>query len=161
MITGRKDCTTGAHRCTPKSRREALYCQGSHSQMTRTEIAEAMGVNVSTLGSWLDPEAHDRIPDERLEHLLHLTDDNAAYVRYFSGLQDMVVYDPKKDVSTTRMVREFAELLEAIDARVDGTSADEADRVEREGRELIGAVRKAIDDARRAAAGGGKLTVIK
>ncbi len=151
MTSSRKDCLTGDVKCQPKSNREALYCQINHSQMSRAEIAEVMDVNPATLSKWGDPAQHDRIPDERLAHLLQLTDDNPAFVTFYARVQGFVVYDPKSaGADVTRMVTEFGELLKAIDARGDGTTADEADRIEREGNELIVAVRRAIEDARAA-----------
>ncbi len=158
MISGRKDCTSSVAKCQPKgNRREGLYCQINHSRLTRTDIAEAMAINPSTLSSWGDPHENDRIPEERLTHLLQLTDDNPAYVSCIAGSQGFIVYDPKTaPANVTRMVTEFAELLQELDAAgVDGvTTADEADRIERQGNELIGAVRKNIDQKRKAAALG-------
>jgi DNA-binding transcriptional ArsR family regulator len=162
MNATREQCRSGESVCQPKSKREALYCLGTHSEMTRTEIAEAMGVSPSALGQWIDPMGKSRTPEDRLDHLLQLTDDNIVYARYIAHAQGFVVYDPKRDVNTSRMVREFADLLEAMDARADGTSVEDAERIEREGKELIGAVVKATEDAHRAAgSGGGKITVVK
>jgi len=161
MNATREQCRAG-QRCEPKTKREALYCLGTHSEMTRTEIAEAMGVSPQALGQFIDPMGKSRLPEDREEHLLQLTDDNIVYARYVAECQGFVAYDPKKHVNTSRMVREFADLLEAIDARADGTSAEDAARIEREGKDVIGAVVKATEDAHRAAAaGGGKLTVVK
>lgn len=154
MTSSRKECLTGEKRCTPKSNREALYCQINHSQMSRTEIAEVMDVNPATLSKWGDPAQHDRIPDDRLAHLLQLTVDNLAFVTFYAQLQGFVVYDPKSaGADVTRMVTEFGELLKAIDARGDGTTAEEADRIAREGSDLIVAVRRAIEDAQAAVVG--------
>jgi hypothetical protein len=155
MITGRKQCRSG-ERCQPKSKRESLYCQGHHSQMERIEIADAMGINPATLSKWIDPNGDERMPEEREIHFLQLTDDNQAYASYMAGLQGFIVYDPKSAPrNVTRMVNEFGDLLKAIDARADGTTtADEADRIEREGTELIAAVRIEIEDAKKAAALG-------
>jgi transposase-like protein len=154
MISGRKECRSGEKPCTPSGEvagREALYCQATHSVETRTAIAEAMKVNPSTLGKWVDPFGDERIPEDRREELLRLTKDNPAYARYIATtLQDFVVYDPRATVNTGRMVSEFADLLKAIDARADGTSVDEADRIEKEGNELIAAVRIEIESARAA-----------
>lgn len=152
MTSSRKECLTGELRCAPKSRREALHCQINHAQMSRTEIAEVMEINPATLSKWGDPQGHENIPDERLTHLLQLTDDNAAFVTFYAQLQGFVVYDPKSaGADVTRMVTEFAELLKAIDTRADGTSVQDADMIEREGNQLIVAVRRAIEDARAAA----------
>lgn len=152
MTSGRTDCLAGAEKCAPKSAREALYCQINHSQMSRTDLAEVMGINPSTLSKWGDPQGSDRIPDDRLNHLLQLTDDNPAFVTFYAYLQGLVVYDTKSaGADVTRLVTEFGDLLKAIDTRGDGTTVEEADRIEREGNELIVAVRRAIDDARAAA----------
>lgn len=94
MTSGRKECLTNEGKCAPKSSREALYCQINHSQMSRTEIAEVMDINPATLSKWGDPQGSDRIPDERLSHLLRLTDDNQAFVAFHAHLQGLVVYDP-------------------------------------------------------------------
>lgn len=157
MTSGRKDCMGGVLKCAPKgpnARREALYCTGSHARMTRTEIAETMGINPATLTKWLDPNGDERIPDERLEHLLQLADDNSAYLTYLASLQGMVVYDPKTaNADVARLLSEFGDLLKAIDRRGDGTSVDDADLIEREGNQLIVAVRRQIEDARNAVAG--------
>lgn len=151
MTSSRKECLTGELKCAPKSKREALHCQINHAQMSRTEIAVVMDVNPATLGKWGDPQGHDNIPEDRLTHLLQLTDDNAAFVTFFASLQGFVVYDPKSaGADVTRLVTEFGELLKAIDTRGDGTSVDDADLIEREGNQLIVATRRAIEDARAA-----------
>lgn len=108
MIAGRKDCRTGAMRCSPASEPEALYCQGNHAEATRTELAEQMDVNPSTLGNWLDPNHDSRIPDDRREQLLRLTDDHSAYVRFLAARQGLSVYDPRtlRGRGVTRMVSE-------------------------------------------------------
>lgn len=160
MTSSRKECLTGDVACAPKSKREALHCQISHSQMSRTEIAEVMEINPATLSKWGDPQGSENIPEERLSHLLQLTDDNAAFVTFYARLQGFVVYDPKSaGADVTRMVTEFGELLKAIDARADGTSAQDADLIEREGSELIVAVRRAIEDARAAVPGPKAVTL--
>lgn len=152
MTSSRKECLTGEVECAPKSKREALYCQINHSQMSRAEIAEVMKINPATLSKWGDPQGDDNIPEERLLHLLQLTDDNPAFVTFFAHLQGFVVYDPKSaGADVTRLVTEFGDLLKAIDTRGDGTTVEEADRIEREGNQLIVAVRRAIEDARAAA----------
>lgn len=160
---GRKECTSG-HRCEPKTPREALYCAASHSQMTRTELAEAMGINPSALSKWCDPNGDEHIPDERLVHLLALTDDNPTYSKFLAKTQDLIVYDPKSAPrNVTRLVTEFGELLAAIDkASEDGTiSAEDADRIEREADDLIGAVRRQVDEANRKAARGPRAITIE
>lgn len=153
MISSRPDCRAGLLRCDPVTDGEAWYCQGNHAEDTRTTLAEAMGVNPSTLGNWLDPHHASRMPDDRRIELLRLTDDHSAYVRYLATLQGLVVYDPKtaRGRGVTRMVSEFGDLLKAIDTRSDGTSVDDARRVQREGLELIAAVDFEVQDALRAA----------
>jgi len=153
MTSSRKDCASGDAKCAPKSTREALYCQINHSQISRNDLAEVMGINPSTLSKWGDPQGDEHMPDERLLHLLRLTDDNAVFVTFVAHLQGLVVYDPKSAVtgSVARMVTDFGELLQVIDQRADGTTPEEADRIEQEGTELIASVRLAIEDARREA----------
>jgi hypothetical protein len=157
MTSGRKDCLAGT-KCSPKSPREALYCQVNHAQMSRTEIAEVMGINPGTLGKWSDPQGDEHMPEERLTHLLQLTDDVDVYVTYLGALQGRVVYDPRsaKTGAVGRMVSEFGELLKALDAADDDALISEAEAVdiEREGRQLIAAVQIGIEDAQRRAKRG-------
>lgn len=162
MTSSRKECLSGEKRCEPKSNREALYCQINHSQMSRNELAEVMDISPSSLSKWGDPAQHDRIPEDRLTHLLQLTDDNPAFVTFYATLQGFVVYDPKSaGADVTRLVTEFGELLKAIDRRGDGTSVEDADLIEREGNQLIVAVRRAIEDARGATLPAGPRAVTR
>lgn len=159
MIHGRKDCRSGESRCTPATEAEALYCQGNHAQATRTELAEQMDVNPSTLGNWLDPHHTSRIPDDRKQQLLRLTDDHSAFVRFHADEQGLVVFDPKvaRGKGVTRMVSEFSDLLKAIDDALanDGKiDADEACRIEREADELHAAVNAKVLEIKAAAGVG-------
>lgn len=151
MISGRKDCRSGALRCAPMSEAEAFYCQGNHAEATRNELAETMDVNPSTLGNWLDPHHTSRIPDDRKAQLLRLTDDHGAYVRFLAEQQGLVVFDPRRagGKGVTRMVSEFSDVLRAFDeARQDGTmTPEEARRFRREVNELHGAVENEVRQA--------------
>ena len=144
MTSGRKDCTSGVAKCEPMNRREALYCQGSHAKATRTQIAESMDINPSTLGNWIDPNGHEEIPEDRLDQMLRLTADNTAFAQFYADKQRLVVYDPKQKSgkSALRMVTEFSDVLRAHDeARADGVvTAAEALRFQREAKELHAAV---------------------
>lgn len=155
MIAGRKDCRTGAVRCAPVSDPEALYCQGNHAEATRTELAEQMEVNPSTLGNWLDPNHDSRIPDDRREQLLRLTDDHSAYVRFLAARQGLSVYDPRtlRGRGVTRMVSEFSDLLKAIDDALEDevVTAPEAERITSEAGDLHGAVDSKVLEIRRMA----------
>lgn len=156
MTAGRKDCRAGIQRCAPRTLRQALYCQVHHAQMTLRELAATMDVNPSTLNNWVDPDHDSRIPEDRLEHLLRLTDDRAVYVRYLAELQGQVVFEvPKGSPRASRtaaMLHEFADLLKALADRDDGTTAAEAERIAMEGHDVIAAIAAEIEDARRTVA---------
>src|SRR5262245_32488585 len=93
MTSSRKNCLSKDKPCQPSSHREALHCQGSHDpDITVHQMAEIMDIDPSTLYGWLDPNRSGHIPDERLEHLLRLTDKRSVYVRYLAGLQGTYVY---------------------------------------------------------------------
>lgn len=155
MISGRKDCQSGHEPCRPISHAEALYCQGSHAEATRTDIAEAMDVNPSTLANWLDPHHTSHIPTERLEHLLRLTDDRMVYVRYLASLQGLVVFDPTdaRNRGVARMVSEFGDLLKALDEITadQHITPDEAKRFEAEAEDLHAVVASKVAEIKRAA----------
>lgn len=143
MTSSRKDCRSGEHRCEPTSRREALYCQGNHSEMTVAQQADVLDLNPSTLSSWYDPQSDKNIPSDRLEQILRLTDDNDALVRYEAQLQGRNVFDVPKTADakrTAKMLTEFAEFLTALDQRTDGTSPDDAARIAREGNDVMVAI---------------------
>lgn len=161
MISGRKDCRSGEHRCKPTIEAEALYCQGNHAQATRNELAEAMEVNPSTLGNWLDPHHASRIPDDRKQQLLRLTDDHTAFVCFHAHEQGLVVFDPKqaRGKGVTRIVSEFGEFLQKLDditALRPGEAqpvitADEARQLEQEADDLHAAVNAKVIEIKRAA----------
>jgi hypothetical protein len=159
MTFGRKDCLSGDNKCSPKSLREALYCQVNHAQMSRTEIAEVMGINPGTLGKWSDPQGDEHMPDDRLAHLLHLTDDKDVYLVYLATVNGgRVVFDPRsvKTGNVGRMVSEFGDLLKVLDD-VDGDkeiTEEKAEAIAREGRELIAAVQIGLEDVQRRAKRG-------
>lgn len=155
MISSRLECRSGEKRCQPSTEAEAMYCQGNHAEATRTELAETMDVNPSTLGNWLDPQHTSRMPDDRREQLLRLTDDHVALVRYHIERQGLAFYDPRTDrgKGVTRMVAEFGELLQALDEITADhvITPDEARRFEREAGELHGAVDAKVREIKRAA----------
>lgn len=138
-----------------------MYCQGNHASATRNELAETMDVNPSTLGNWLDPHHSSRMPEDRREQLLRLTDDHDALVRYHAARQGLVIYDPRQARASgaTRLVSEFGELLQALDditAIRPGETApvitpDEARRFEKEAADLHSVVAAKVREIKRAA----------
>jgi hypothetical protein len=157
MISGRKDCRTGAQRCEPTSEREALHCQLNHSDKDRHELALVMdGISPSALGQWGDPNGTSNIPSNRLEQLLRNTKDNAAYLRYLAALQNKVVHDVPEGVDVSQVADlcdDFGGLLRSIAARADGTTPDEAQEISKRGTELMEHISAQIVGAVRDAAG--------
>jgi hypothetical protein len=152
MLLSPKQCTS-AHRCPVQSLKEAAYCSFHHDEKGQSIefFADLAGVRPATFRDWINPDQEGHLPFARVASLIpYLT--NFALLDHLESLAHRVAFAvPRGQHADERAqasaVREFGEyLVRASTASADGHyTHEEAEQVEREGREAIAAVAAHIE----------------
>lgn len=153
MLLSAKQCQP-ASRCPVTSQTEAAHCSFHHDTNGRSIefFAEQAGVKASTFNKQLNPaEENDQLSFRRLPNLFpHLT--NFALLDYWESLAGRIAFvvpsgRTAEERSQAEAVKQFGDyLVEASTAAADCSySAEEAERVERQGLEAMAAIAAHIE----------------